>query len=142
MTKRNIRGMLLALLVSLGLLVAPGASQAAVEPTAYPIVPFTLAYGNSVLTGTLTWYNRSIGVAGSITARSTAKQGWFWGTSADGSCNPEPQTRTTPLGTTRPFNFTMNCDVVGGFEGFYVVLRDEFYVLVRNYCTRLGCYRY
>ena len=140
----GVRRMLLAMLVMFGLLVAPGVGQAAVEPSDFPVTGFTISYGQSVLTGTLTWTNRSVGITGSVKARSTAKQGWFWGYGnyQQTWCNPVPQTRTTAAGTTRGFSFSMSCDIVGGFDFFYVELRDSYSVLGGMTCTRSGCVRY
>src|SRR5262245_25733469 len=117
--------MLAALLVVFGLLVAPIVSQAAVAPSdEFPVTGFTTNYGESELTGTLTWSNRNITITGSVKARSTAKQGRFWGEgfSEETSCSPELQTRTTPVNTTRSFGFSMSCNIVGGFDRFVVEL--------------------
>ena len=125
------------MLAVLGLFTAPAAGHASTS-AAYPVTPFHLEYGASVLTGSITWYNRSVDVSGSIKARSTGKQARFRAESA--SCYSSLETRTASVDTTTPFGFNMPCDVPGGYTYVYVAMWDvNGTYLLGVTCTRQGC---
>ncbi|MCG8918647.1 hypothetical protein L6E12_22960 [Actinokineospora sp. PR83] len=126
-----------AMLTVMGMFAAPGVGQASTSD-AYPVTPFYLEYGASVLTGSITWYNRNVNITGSVKARSTGKQARFRGESA--SCLSPLETRTASVDTTRPFDFGMTCDFPGGFTYVHVALWDvDGSFLDGVTCTRQGC---
>jgi hypothetical protein len=84
---------------------------------------FHLEYGASVLDGTITWFNRSLHIGGSVKAVSGSKQGEFLGYNGNLTCIFD-ETRTTAAGTTRGFGFDESCDLPGGFSEVDVYLND------------------
>jgi hypothetical protein len=118
--------------------VAPVATSQAM---AYPVTGFRVAWGASFTAGSITWYNRNVNIRGSVKAVTGNKSVMFVGIgfTDEETCFPDPQTRSTREGTTRSFNFDMNCEIPGGFDEFYVTLSDDFGYLLTQLCTREGC---
>ncbi|OLF09679.1 hypothetical protein BLA60_17965 [Actinophytocola xinjiangensis] len=134
-----VGGLIASMLAVMAIFTAPAVGQASAStPAAYPVTPYTLKYGESVLTGSITWYNRSVYISGSVKARSTGKQARFRGESA--YCYSPLETRTASVNTTRPFGFSLNCDYPGGYTYVYVALWDvNGNFLLGTTCTRQGC---
>jgi hypothetical protein len=130
-----------AFVVGVVMAVAPVAPKPAGAATADTATVFRMTWGASVTEGTITWYNRSVNIRGYVKAVSTSKQAMFWGIGTAGSsfCLPDPETRTTPAGTTRSFNFGMYCDIEGGFDEIDVYLNDDIGTLLIQVCFRSGC---
>lgn len=127
-----------SMLALLGMLTAPATGSASTSEAAYPVTPFRLAYGASVLAGEITWYNRSVHITGSAKAVSTGKTGWFLGESPN--CLVGPETRTASVGETRGFVVDIPCDYPGGITIVYVRLYDvQGHYLHGDICTRNGC---
>ena len=136
--KRSFKVTLIASLVAaLGMLTTPAISSASTSQ-AYPVTPFRLTYGASVLAGSITWYNRSIHATGSVKAVSTGKTAVFQGESP--YCLSVPETRTASVGETRGFAVDIPCDYPGGITIVYVELWDVQGNYLRGAtCTRNGC---
>ncbi|MEU7479795.1 hypothetical protein AB0A63_27650 [Lentzea sp. NPDC042327] len=121
--------------VTLMAAAAPGIGVAGTSD--YPVTPFRIEYGASVLSGSITWYNRSVSIPGELRARSSEKQGRFRGTSAN--CVTPLETRTAQPGENRGFNVGLNCDYPGGLTNVYVALWEGDTYRGGVVCTRQGC---
>jgi serine/threonine protein kinase len=99
---------------------AAGPSTASAADTS----SFHLAYGASVLDGTITWYNRSLRISGSVKAVSGSKQARFHIHNGNFTCNIR-ETRTAADGTTKGFGFDETCNQRGGFSEVDVFLLDS-----------------
>ncbi|MEV5717784.1 hypothetical protein AB0L41_28155 [Amycolatopsis mediterranei] len=136
-TRKSFTGLIVSLLAVLGVFAAPAVSQASTS-AAYPVTSFRLEYGATVLAGSITWYNRNIGIVGSLRARSSGKQAHFRAGSA--SCSSAATTGTVPADTTGSFDIGMNCDFPGGFTWVTVQLWDASGTYLDGVtCTRDGC---
>jgi len=124
---RRFRRSVVLVLVVLGLAGALGSSPANATTTAPDAITatsdFHLEYGASILDGTITWFNRSLHIGGSVKAVSGSKQGEFIGYNGNVSCIFD-ETRTTAAGTTRGFGFDETCDLRGGFSEVDIYLND------------------
>jgi hypothetical protein len=136
--KRSFTAVLIAsMLAALGMLTTPAVGNASTS-AAYPVTPFRLEYGASVLAGSITWYNRSIHASGSVKAVSTGKTAVFQGESP--YCLSGVETRTASVGETRGFAVDIVCDFPGGITIAYVELWDvQGHYLRGATCTRNGC---
>jgi hypothetical protein len=138
--KRFRRSVVLVVLGIIGGLGSPQADATTTAPDAVTATSdFRLEFGATVLDGTITWFNRSLHIDGSIKAVSGSKQGKFLGVNGNSTCRFD-ETRTTPDGTTRPFGFDEHCDMPGGFFEVFIDLNDDSgHVLGSQFCTRSGC---
>jgi hypothetical protein len=131
-------GLIASMVMVMGVFAVPGVGQASTS-TDYPVTGFHLTYGASVLTGSITWYNRAVRIPGSIRARSSDKHARFRGESAN--CYSPLETRYVAVDDERPFVVEMNCDYPGGFTKVLVgMFEGNTDTLLRAaVCTRQGC---
>ncbi|WP_407838629.1 hypothetical protein ACE1OC_23305 [Streptomyces sp. DSM 116496] len=108
-----------AVLTAGALLGAPAASA---QTTAYPTTPFDVTYGASYVRGTLTWYNRSVGVEGTLRAVG-CRRAWFGAYSASHS-QLDVKSTSTKCDVTYPIKTLLNADVPGGAAYVIVCLDD------------------
>jgi hypothetical protein len=126
-----------SMLAGLGVLTGPAAGYASTS-AAYPVTPFRMEYGASVLAGSITWYDRSIRATGSVKAVAAKKTAVFQGESPH--CISGVETRTASVGDTRESVVDIPCDAPGGITMAYVELWDfDSSYLHRAVCTRNGC---
>jgi hypothetical protein len=135
--KRSFAVLIASTLAALGMLTTPAAGYASTSAD-YPVTPFRLEYGASVLAGSITWYNRSIHATGTVKAVSTGKTARFRGESPN--CLSSWETRTASVGETRGFVVDIPCDSPGGITIVYVELWDvQSHYLRGAVCIRNGC---
>ena len=102
-----------------------GAPAAGAQTAAYPTSPFYVDDGQgSYASGTLTWYNRSVGVDGTRRARA-CRRAWF---GAYGASGKELDTKSTgtKCNTTYPLKTGLVADVPGGATYVIVCIDNEY----------------
>lgn len=127
--RTSMSGCLAALTLAAGAVLAPGTATAHATAAAYPTSTFNIEFGATWTKGTVTWYNRSVGVVGKhrsavadsdLTCRTTyvytlqANRGVLSGATAD----------VTACGTIKSYNFTVPADKAGGAAYVRVCLDD------------------
>ncbi|MFD9305400.1 hypothetical protein ACFWCB_22550 [Streptomyces sp. NPDC060048] len=99
-----------------------GAPAAGAQTAAYPTTAVNVTFGASYLRGTLTWYNRSVGVNGTLRAVG-CHSAWFGAYGASGN-----ELGTWSTGTecdvTYPFNIGIPADAPGGAAYVKVCIDD------------------
>jgi hypothetical protein len=123
---------------------AAGAAAAAVagmagaaapaHAAAYPVSTFTIPYGASYFNGTVTWYNRSVGIDGAFKAgncRRAYGEARTAGTSLSGGST------STWCNKSGPVTMGLDANVTGGATVTWVYLTDE----LGNYLHGQTCYR-
>ncbi|EPH44229.1 hypothetical protein ABT390_09720 [Streptomyces aurantiacus] len=99
-----------------------GAPAAGAQTAAYPTTPFDVTYGASYVRGTLTWYNRSVGVDATLRAVG-CRRAWFGAYGASG--NQLGAVSTSPkCDTTYKFKVPIPADAPGGAAYVIVCLDD------------------
>ncbi|MFJ8437229.1 hypothetical protein ACIQ9P_38650 [Kitasatospora sp. NPDC094019] len=104
-------------------LTAPAVAAPAATAAAYPTTPVHVADGaGSYITGTLTWYNRSVGFTGTLKSVG-CRRAWY--SVFDGYANPlGPRSSSTHCNTVTSVPATLPADVVGGGSYVGVCLDD------------------
>ncbi|CCK24695.1 putative secreted protein [Streptomyces davaonensis JCM 4913] len=102
-----------------------GAPAAGAQTAAYPTTPITgVSYGASYVSGTLTWYNRSVGVDGALRAVG-CRRAWVGTYDASGSLLGARSTSTKCDVTYSLDDFpSVPADVPGG-AAYVVVCLDD-----------------
>ncbi|WP_406131585.1 hypothetical protein [Streptomyces sp. NBC_00989] len=95
-----------------------GAPAAGAQTAAYPTTTFDVTYGASYARGTLTWYNRSVGVDGTLRAVG-CRRAWI-GTYTASASELDARSTSTQCDATYPIVTTVPADVPGG-AGIVVV---------------------
>jgi hypothetical protein len=118
--------------VSLSALATLGVALGAVSPAhaAYPTTPFKLQYGNTVANGTITWYNRSVNLKGTIavTAGNCRElDAWTYASDIlhlDHVPNPETYCNWGSATKKYAFNWGVSANVAGGASRVRVAMYD------------------
>ncbi|WP_221350552.1 hypothetical protein [Streptomyces beigongshangae] len=127
-----------ALVVGTLLSAPPAHAHAAADP----VSPYSVPFGNTYTTGTLTWHARSVTVAGEHKSVSTAglpycRATWAYTlNSAGGVIGQNGSSDSVVCGASGTFRFTVSADVPGGAAFVRVCLDDgNFKDLV---CSKFG----
>ncbi|GHI90446.1 hypothetical protein ACWGF3_17710 [Streptomyces xanthophaeus] len=99
-----------------------GAPAASAQTAAYPTTPFDVTYGASYARGTLTWYNRSVGVDGTLRAVG-CRRAWFGAYGASGN-ELGAKSTSTKCDVTYPLQTVIPADVPGGAVYVIVCIDD------------------
>jgi hypothetical protein len=99
----------LATVIAAILVVAPAADAAT-----YPVKPFHIDNGNTYTTGTVTFYSRSVLVAGEQKSVSVDSCRSTTGTSYDNHTFTDVGHSQHTCGRSEKFSFSLNADVPGG----------------------------
>jgi hypothetical protein len=106
---------------------------------AYPTTSYYVSYGNSVLKGKLTWYNRSVGISGSLSVASGCKYAFYWGWAGNYDTGGRAPVFDV-CGGSLPFTSKMDGFPAGGASRVRVRLMDTNLGSVgSDICTRNGC---
>ncbi|MET8850191.1 hypothetical protein [Amycolatopsis sp. NPDC004625] len=84
---------------------------AAPAQAAYPTSTFDITYGASYYRGTVTWYNRSVGVVGTFKATGCRR---VYASAWAGSTRLDYQSSSTHCDSTAAAPFSLSADVSGG----------------------------
>ncbi|MCX5613306.1 MULTISPECIES: hypothetical protein [unclassified Streptomyces] len=101
------------------LLCAPAAGA---QTAAYPTTAVDVTYGASYVRGTLTWYNRSVGVEGTLRAVG-CRRAWFGAYGASGN-ELGARSTSTKCDVTYPVSTGIPADVPGG-AAYVIVCIDD-----------------
>jgi len=107
---RKIGATMSAIAAAAGLVLA-GAPAATAAPASYPTQHFGVGFDLSDYSGTLTWYNRSVGLVGTFKAvgcRRVYAAAWA------GSTRLDYRSSSTHCDSTAPAPITLNADKPGG----------------------------
>ncbi|MEU1283354.1 helix-turn-helix transcriptional regulator [Kitasatospora sp. NPDC005856] len=97
----------------------------AAPPSAYPTTDFDIIYGTTSTKGTLTWYNRSVGLSGQGKSEDSASCRGTTATSYSGSGSELGSMHTGVIcGASKNYNVTVPADVVGGAFTVRICLDD------------------
>lgn len=122
--RTGIAPVLTATALTAGMLL--GAPAASAHATAYPVSDFDVTLGNTYTRGTITWYNRSVVVAGehkSVDVTSCRGTTAFTLDSADNQLGMD-YSDSNVCGVSGTFSITVPADVVGGAAVVRVCLDD------------------
>lgn len=112
---------IMAAVAAAAALVLAGAPAATAAPAAYPTTLFTVQSGNSYFTGTITWYNRSVGVVGGFNADECRR---VYGTAWAGITPLDERSSSTHCNTYTNETIPLAADVPGGASRVYISLTD------------------
>lgn len=107
---------------------------AAPAQAAYPTSTFDITYGASYYRGTVTWYNRSIGVAGTFKATGCRR---VYASAWANSVRTDYQSSSTHCDSTTSTPISLAADVVGGADVVDIWLADA----AGTYLKGVACYR-
>ncbi|MEJ2858577.1 MULTISPECIES: hypothetical protein [unclassified Saccharothrix] len=110
------------------------ASPATAGVAAYPTSEFKVPYGASFYNGTVTWYNRSVGVTGTFRATGCRR---IYARAFKGGTSLGFRSSSTWCDTTAPATLTPPADVVGGADNAWVYMTDA----AGTYLHGQTCYR-
>ncbi|MET9518307.1 hypothetical protein [Streptomyces sp. NPDC002994] len=99
-----------------------GAPAAGAQTAAYPTTPFDVTFGASYVRGTLTWYNRSVGVDGTLRAVG-CHSAWFGTYGASGN-ELGAWSTGTKCDVTYRFKTEIPADAPGGAAYVRVCIHD------------------
>ncbi|MFI9818644.1 hypothetical protein [Saccharothrix variisporea] len=100
----------------------------------YPTSTFKISYGASYYNGTVTWYNRSVGVTGTFRATGCRR---VYARAFAGSTSVGFVSSSTWCDTTAPAPLSPPADVVGGADNAWIYMTDA----NGNYLNGQTCYR-
>ncbi|MEU9236026.1 hypothetical protein [Streptomyces subrutilus] len=118
--KTHLAAALGSVALTAGLLL--GAPAASAQTAAYPTTAFDVTYGASYVRGTLTWYNRSVGVDGTLRAVG-CRRAWFGAYGASGN-QLGARSTGTKCDTTYPVKTVIPADAPGG-AAYVIVCVDD-----------------
>jgi len=113
---------ILAAVAAAAVLVLAGAPAASASTAAYPTTLFSLAGGNSNFSGEITWYNRSVGIWGSLNAVGCRR---VYGISWAGTTPLDERSSSTHCNTSPTLTIPLEANVPGGASHVYISLTDE-----------------
>ncbi|WP_416875133.1 helix-turn-helix domain-containing protein [Kitasatospora sp. SC0581] len=100
-------------------------SPAAAPPAAFPTTDFDIIYGNTSTKGTLTWYNRSVGLSGQGKSEDSADCRDTTATSYSASGSELGSIHTGVVcGASENYNAAIPADVAGGASTVRICLDD------------------
>ncbi|OEJ30226.1 hypothetical protein [Streptomyces subrutilus] len=99
-----------------------GAPAAGAQTAAYPTTAVDVTYGASYVRGTLTWYNRSVGVEGTLRAVG-CRRAWFGAYGASGN-ELGARSTSTKCDVRYPLETGIPADVPGG-AAYVIVCVDD-----------------
>ncbi|MGM1059608.1 hypothetical protein [Saccharothrix sp. Mg75] len=128
-------GAILAAVASVaGMVFAVAPATAADYPTSTFTLPYTVSYYN----GTVTWYNRSVGITGAFKASNCRR---VYVRSFIGSTTLDFQSTSLWCNRSGSAPFTLDANVVGGADNIWIYMTDENDVnLVTRTCYRTADY--
>jgi hypothetical protein len=132
--RTHLAATLSAFALTTGMLL--GAPAASAQTADYPVSNFDVTFGNTYTRGTVTWYNRSVTVAGEHKSVDTAS---CRGTTAFTLDTNDKQlgvgaSPNLVCGASEKFSFTVPADVPGGAAVVRVCLDDGYtYLLCKRY---------
>ncbi|MDT0609096.1 hypothetical protein [Streptomyces lancefieldiae] len=108
-------------------LTAPAEATAPSAAVAYPTTPVDdVNYGATYVRGTLTWYDRSVGITGTYRAIATSGCRRVWVGTYDAAGKPlDARSTSTLCDGVKPIDFAVPADVPGGAAQVLVCLDDE-----------------
>ncbi|MGY3676495.1 hypothetical protein [Streptomyces sp. TE33382] len=127
--RKSMFGCLTVLTLAVGAVLAPGMAAAHAPAAAYPTSAFDIEFGATWTKGTITWYNRSVGVTGKHRSVEAGSPANCRNTSVDtlradlsplGGAGSYPDT----CGATKSYKFDVSADVRGGAAYVDVCLAD------------------
>lgn len=102
---------------------APVAAAAPAAATAYPTSTFKIPYGASYYNGTVTWYNRSVGVDGAFKASNCRR---IYGRAWAGDTSLDFKSSSLWCNKAGPASLPLDANVVGGSDVTWVYMTNEF----------------
>ncbi|MEV6823989.1 hypothetical protein [Amycolatopsis sp. NPDC051102] len=129
MTTRKIGAAAAVVAAAAGMVFAAQPANAA-----YPTSTFDITYGASYYRGTVTWYNRSVGVAGTFKATGCRR---VYASAWAGSVRTDYRSTSTHCDSTTSTSFSLTADVVGGADVVDLWMTDG----GGTYLKGVACYR-
>ncbi|MFB7272618.1 hypothetical protein [Streptomyces sp. NPDC056244] len=106
-------------------LTTPAAAAEPVAAVAYPTRDVDVTFGATYVRGTLTWYNRSVGITGTYRAIASSGCRRVWVGTYDIAGVPlDAQSTSTLCDGVKPIDFPVPADVPGGAASVLVCLDD------------------
>lgn len=118
---KKISAAIAAVAAASGLVLA-GAPAATAAPAEYPTSSFSVGSGASYFSGTITWYNRSVGVAGTFKAvgcRRVYASAWAGGSELD------ERSSSTHCNSTTFETIPLAANVPGGAAWVDIIMTDQ-----------------
>lgn len=108
-----------AVAAAAGTIFAATPANAATD--AYPTSSFAITYGASYYNGTVTWYNRSATVSGTLKATGCRR---VYGQAFAGAAEKAYKSSSTQCDSTTPQTLILPADVPGGADTVYIWMTD------------------
>ncbi|GLY92731.1 hypothetical protein [Actinoallomurus iriomotensis] len=122
--------------------VGLGAPAVSANATSYPVTKFNVTYGNTYTKGTITWYSRSVTLAGveKSVDRNSCRGTTAYTLNSDNKQLGKRRANIIPCGTSSNFSVTVPANAPGGAAVVRVCLDTE--VPVGGTVKLLRCVRY